>query len=90
MRLYNPFLLDTEKDEPTFVNEEGTKWWLVARGSHLSKTRDSDPETAWRVKLKEGHEAYVVMNGQDVVFDTSNLENALFRIDALYLMRTKE
>ena len=90
LKIYNPLSLDIDKDEPTFVNEQGVKWWLVSRGSYMSDTQESDPETLWRVKPQNSNGAYVVMSGNDVVYNTSKLEDALFKIDELFLIRTKK
>ncbi len=90
MRTFNPLSLNTDKDEPTFINPEGTKWWLISYGSHLDEDGPNKEDGAvYRAITKEGGDAYVVIHGGEAILESNSLENCLFKIDENYLRRTK-
>ena len=89
-RLYNPLSLNIKTDEPTFVNEDGVKWWAISIGSHLNEDgNDIQDGVVYRVLRPDGFEAYLVIHNDAVVFETGNLEHAFAKVDEIYLRRTK-
>lgn len=90
MKIYNPLSLDTSKDEPTFVNEMGVKWWLVSVGSSMDDTKDSPKDGAiYRTEHPDRAEAYVVIHKGEPILETGSLESAFMRVDENYMRRTK-
>lgn len=78
LKVYNPFDLKVERDEPTYENDK-SKWWLV----HISKSKKY---SIYRVLQKENKEQdYVVIDTRtnDVETFGKSLEHCLVEIDML-------
>lgn len=73
---YNPFALDVNTDEPTFVNEIGVRWWQLDVG-------DPQDGIAYRV---DGP-AYVIVKDRRVIYETMSLEQLCFQFDIYRLNR---
>lgn len=73
---FNPFSLDLDKDEPTFTNEVGIRWWQLALG-------DSQDGVPFRV---DG-DMYVIVKDRKVIYDTQNLEQLCVQFDIMRINR---
>jgi hypothetical protein len=90
MKIYSPLSIDTDKDEPSFTNDEGTKWWLVALGSTMDSVPNNKEDGAlYRVKNKQGEESYLVVHNGEIIKETENIESGWAKLDQNYLVRSK-
>lgn len=77
MQLYNPLVLDIEKDEPGYETDKA-KWWLI----FVSKDKRF---LIYRVLLKESKDENYVMvdNKYNAVCESKSIETLHCRIDML-------
>ena len=88
-KVYNPLSLDVGKDEPTFVNELGVKWWLIGIGSSLADEPSVKDGVIYLTLMPDGKKSYIVVLDDQIVKETGNLEYAAGKTDQIYLVRTK-
>ncbi|QDF18937.1 hypothetical protein SEA_SCENTAE_218 [Gordonia phage SCentae] len=74
---------DDDTDEhpsPVFINEQGVKWWnLLIKGG----------VSVWRCKFPDGSQSYCVMQGDEVVYESTKIEEVGLRADVLSLMEAE-
>lgn len=70
MKLYNP--LSISLDKPSFINDEGVKWYAVDVG-------DRKYGTAFYVVKPDGNRSYVVIkNDKPVYIESFSLEQLMY------------
>lgn len=77
MQLYNPLVLDIEKDEPGYETDKA-KWWLI----FVSKDKRF---LIYRILLKETKDEtyFMVDNKYNSVYESKSLETLHCRIDMI-------
>lgn len=67
MKKYNPLVID--KSSPTFVNDEGVKWWAIDMGKE-------EYGQAYYVEKSDGERQYVVVKDHEIIYvETNTLES---------------
>ncbi len=84
---------DHLKDQPDFVNEEGTKWWRHDFLSDYATRKGvhgvSMPATCFAAETKDGHKSFVLINSTDgPLYDCQALDAMACWIDAWKLSQS--
>lgn len=69
--------------EPSFVNDEGVKWWLVADDSEMPRVK------GYLVEVPENIRDYVIVDHdkEAVVYTTKKFESLAVHMDIMRLAR---
>lgn len=73
---------------PTFVNEEGVKWWPDASSTRYAHTADGHGTTleeasVWYVEKPNGYRTRVIIVDGEIDSDNTSIEGVGARIDIL-------
>lgn len=78
-------------NEPDFVNEEGSKWWLEKYLTDWARKPDVFGTTldmnAYIVESKDGYKSFVLIDKEGVVDHSQQSEAIAVKIDVLKLLK---
>ena len=85
--------LDPFEEEPDFVNEEGTKWWVKKGLTTYAQRPDKYGITlpnvvVWEVETKDGYRSYVITENNEIIKDSQKYEDIACHIDILKLIES--
>ena len=73
--------------EPDFVNEEGFSWWKQT--THYNAQKCSDLESKkfswWYVEGPDDTQRHIVLRHQEIVKDTTSLEDVAVFLDCMWI-----
>ena len=75
-------------DEPDYVNDEGTKWWLDKSTTDWAQRKDAHGTSldmeVWLVETKDGYMARLLLDADlRIIDEQQNLEQLAVKIDML-------
>ena len=78
--------------EPDFINDEGTKWWIDKVTTQYAQKEDSQgtklPNVhCFYIELKTGEKLYVLVENNEIIYETQSLEQVGIQIDILKLLK---
>lgn len=83
-------LTDIFATEPDFVNADGVKWWRDESGTRYAARQvdENDKQllpkvNVWLVETPSGERNYLIINGQEIVYETKSLEGIGVQIDIM-------
>jgi len=79
-------------EEPDFVNEEGTKWWVDKIATQYATKKDSfgvqlPGVVCFRTELSDGYSSFVVVDGQKIVFTSQQTDAIGCHIDVMKMAK---
>ena len=83
-----------DKSKPDFINEKGTKWWFDKSSTNYARKEDAKGITlpnvsVFYVEEINGNMSYVVIDGEDIIYESKQLEAIGAYIDILKFNKQK-
>ncbi|RJQ30314.1 hypothetical protein C4565_00585 [Candidatus Parcubacteria bacterium] len=72
---------------PDHVNDKGVKWWVDKDTTRYAREKLGDNVVVWYTEEPNGRRTRLLTVGDEIEFETQQLEGMLFHIDMLNLVR---
>ena len=80
------------KDKPDFINDGGTKWWIDKIATQYAREKDLfdiqlPTITCFRTELDNGYRSFVIVDGQNIVFTSQQIDAIGCHIDIMKMAK---